>query len=126
MSSRWIGTDQNRWSRRLYNSRWAPSILTKVDEPTNDLIGELSDEKEMEFVFISDLNPKYKTEFLKWLNRKKSQPFIFSRSIKKLNEEVVEDNIDYAVNLEDWREWIRWKLGLKDTTRDVRGIPSVI
>ena len=116
----------NKWARRYISRRWGPGILTKVDQNVSEIHGEQSESKEMDYVLFEDIDTEYKTEFEKWMTDNNINIRQIKKYTKKLNEVIVEQSEENAVSLEDWKNWLRWKLGLTKTKQKPTGIPSEI
>ncbi len=115
-----------KWASKTVPSQWAPGILTKVDQNVQEVHGESSGKKEMDYVLSDELTEAYKTEFLNWLEENNIPLKVIKKYTKKLNDVVTEQSIKYAVSLSDWSDWLKWKFGNSKSKKKPAGIPDGI
>jgi len=111
-----------KWSTKTIPNQWGPTILTKIDQRILEIHGENSGKKEVEYVFLDELDKTYKAEFLDWLSENNISLYGVNDYIKKLNEIVIEESTRYAINLDDWKDWLKWKIGITKTKKKPTGI----
>ncbi len=116
----------DKWSTKIVPSRWAPGILTKVDQNVHEIHGESSGKKELDYVLSNELTENYKSEFFNWLQENGIPLKVVKKYTKKLNDVVTEQSTQYAVSLSDWSNWLKWKFGNSKTKKKPAGIPSEI
>jgi len=105
---KFVGAESDdRWSAKVYTDKWSPSTLTSVRDDVFDLEKEEKVGSELQYVLIDELSIEYKDKFLKWLGDKKFQVVHVT---KILGETTIHDNIIYGALLEDWMNWLKWKL----------------
>jgi hypothetical protein len=105
---KYIGDNSNgRWSAKTYSDLWSPSNVTSVREKVFDMEKEEVAETELQFVVVDDVPEQYKKLFLEWLDDKKFQVI---RETKILKGVVINDIFTNGALLEDWMNWLKWKL----------------
>ncbi len=116
----------NKWARRYISRRWGPGILTKVDSDTNEIQSEFSEKKAADYVLLADMNSEYTQEVTKWFQENGLPLSVISKTRKRKDGDITEEDIRYGINLIDFKAWLKWKLGLSKSKEKPQGIPKPI
>jgi hypothetical protein len=105
---RWMGDQQDKWSRKINPSRWYPDKITKTEAKVYDYMDD-SENTTFDFVYLDET--EYEKEFSDYIGDRKQR---ICQSKKIIRGEVVEDTIRYGVDKNKYKEWLKWKVGETD------------